>query len=241
MSLIHLVVRQCILILASFLFFPAHAIAELGNWKKPEPSHVMRGMKLQWVGEKMRHNGIPTSSVNFTAKSDKSKIESHYISWFSNRGSGKYVKNSIDGYTILGAKVDDTFYSVRYKQVGKNLTVGNLSSSLIEKNTVQTDYKSIKPIFVFNGSAELINRVESVDKDVYSDVSTYVFNLPRSYVSRWVVRVLRENGWAKQSASGYKTEKIMFQRNSEHAEVSLADDPAGDSGKTVANIIWVKG
>lgn len=222
-------------------FSSGFAFAELGDWEKPEPSHVMQGMSLQWVGENIRHNGIPMSTATFTLKAKKSKLEDYYINWFSNRGSEKYIKNTINGYTVLGAKIKNTFYSVRYKDAGHNLTVGSVSSSFMKNDVNRSDYKNVKPIFIFNGSAELINRVESIDDEVYSDVSTYIFNLPRSYVSRWMGRVLRENGWSKQSVSGNETEKTMFQRNDEHAEVSLANDPLGDSGKTVVNVIWVKG
>lgn len=230
----------CFLTLAFF----SHVSAQAVSWPDPDTIPSMSNMETMEIAKKMRHNGIPTNMRTFSIQRDSEPVVEHYKNWFSQRGTGRYVENMVDGFTVIGAEVDGTYHSVKFREIEPGKTVGSFSSSLIPKS--ERDHKremtAIQPIFVFNSSAKLLNRVESIDGRTYSDVSTYEFNLPRTYLSNWMTRTLKEEGWRHigthgniENSTGY-----MFQKNSEHAEISVSDHFSGDSGKSMVNIIWVK-
>lgn len=211
------------------------------DWDEPDVLKPMGDMTISWVGEKMRRNGSPMSTAEFKANISIDKFEEKYKKWFERKSKGEVLQFKHQGEKVMAAQVGKTFHSIQYRPAGRRKVIGSIVSSIpLPDSEVEPILDKLPPIFEFHGSAELVNKLESIDRGKYADVSTYSFSLPKAYVSRWMRRVLKEKGWAVVSYVNAEIKQLMVQRNSEHAQITIAEDTAKGSGASVVNVVWVK-
>jgi hypothetical protein len=215
------------------------------SWDEPKIIPSMSKMILQPIGEKMRYNGVPTRMRAYSVGVEMPKVKAFYQKWLEDSGADKVMHTkTADGYWVVGGKVGRNYHSIQLQGTSDGTlygTQGVLISSLLPNSIHRASISQFVPIFDSNHSSTLVNRIEYIDGDVYSAISSYSFSLPTDFVEQWMMRVLKGNGWRLLSVQGEVAKHLMFQRNSENAKVTIARGLKNSRDKSAVNVIWVKG
>ena len=105
------------LLVGCFLIFlqlqNAHA-EDLASLRMPE-FEIMRGMKTEWVADKMIYNGHPMTIQNFSANRSSEDVMRHFASRWKVKGHGELKPRRMGDQMTIGYEHNGYSYSVSHE------------------------------------------------------------------------------------------------------------------------------
>lgn len=225
------------LLVGCFLVFLQlqHAHAEdLASLRMPE-FEIMRGMKTEWVAEKIVYNGHPMTIQNFNANRSTDDVMRHFASKWKLKGHGELKPRRMGEQMTIGYEHNGYSYSVQSRDVP-----GGSEGSLVVTRNKEFKQGSVK--FPLHPDAHVISRIHSIDMGAQSETLT-VSSFKSAAVNRhWYSATLTRNGWTGQEtlpSSG--TQVVAYQKGKAQCQLTFIDKSPVQNHRSMVMIHWIKG
>ncbi|MBT4836444.1 MAG: hypothetical protein HON94_03765 [Methylococcales bacterium] len=195
------------------------------------------GANVQWIGQQMAMNGLPTSIQAFSVGRSLSWVMQYYRDIWKAKGFGSIIEGKNGEYTTLGYKKDENYFSVQAKEYE-----GGVEGTLVVSSVpggFESNKESKFPIM--NGS-QVVSKLEAMDNGVRSETLTITNTQSADGNARFYRSNLKRNGWI---ATGFNEpngfERLLsFQKDKQAAQITIKSNILALPGKTMILINWIK-
>jgi hypothetical protein len=194
--------------------------------------------KVEWVGDSMRVNGVPTRVMQFHSRANSGEIVEYYRAYWSGGYSTKPSITPMSGATVIGQRHGPFFMTVKVEDTDGGGSQGLISVAQIAGSKVERNPGEVPLI----PGAQVYSVVESDDPGKHCRTVVLLTPQPRSSVAHFYQASLSNAGWRQiqatespRSAGGSAGSFIVFARGGSEMQLSIVEISQGRGSTLVAN------
>ena len=228
--------RLSALVLLGALFAINSAVADEPWPEIPAPPKA----KLEWVGDNMRVNGVPTRIMQFQSKAARAEIIEYYRSYWT---GGYPIKPAIKPLsadaTVISQRHGPYFMTIKVQDAANGASKGLISVARIAGARVSLDPGDLPLI----PGAHVVSVVESDDPGKHSREVVIIASQPPSSVAQFYEASFTNEGWRQLHATDSPPSAqaparfVAFAKDQSEMQLSIAALPRGQGSTLVANLV----
>jgi len=227
--------RLALLLLLSSALFAACGARAAEPWPQiPSPPRA----RVQWVGDNMRVNGVPTRIQQFQSRAGRTEVVEYYREYWSGGYPTKPSIKPLGAATVISQKHGPYFMTVKVEDGPGGASQGLISVSRMAGSRVEFNPGSL-PLMP---GAKVVSVVESSDPGKTSREVVVLGSQPPQSVLQFYQGSYGDGGWRQvQSNEVARTARnpggafVVFARDATEMQLSITDGPEGKGCVLVAN------
>ena len=196
--------------------------------------------KVEWVGDSMRVNGVPTRVMQFHSAASRGEIVEYYRAYWSGGYATKPSITPMSGATVVGQRHGPFFMTVKVQDVEGDTSQGLISVAQIAGSKVERNPGEV-PLMP---GAQVYSVVESDDPGKHCRTVVLLTPQPPSSVAQFYQASFTNAGWRQVQATesprtdgGSPGSFIAFTRGGGELQLSIAETSRGRGSTLVANLV----
>ena len=196
--------------------------------------------EVQWVGDSMRVNGVPTRVMQFQSQASRAEIVEYYRAYWTGGYPTKPSVTPLGEATVVGQAHGPYFMTVKVQDAAHGASRGLIAVSRMLGSKVERNPGEL-PLMP---GAKVVSVVESNDPGKRSR-EVVVFNTQSTQsVVQFYQASFQNAGWhqvqnndAPRTGSGPAGTFLVFTREGREAQLSVVQAPNGQGSQLVANLV----
>jgi hypothetical protein len=200
----------------------------------PPKAHV------EWVGDSMRVNGVPTRVMQFQSQVGRNEIVDYYRAYWSGGYPNKPSITPLGAATVISQRHGPFFMTVKVEDADRGASQGLISVAQVAGSKVTRDPGEL-PIMP---GAQVFSVVESDDPGKHSRAVVILTPQPPTSVSQFYQASFSNAGWhqvqaneSPRTAGSSPGSFIVFARDASEMQLSIVETRGGRGSTLVANLV----
>jgi hypothetical protein len=228
--------RQNTVALFFALFAMGSAVAAEPWPEIPSPPKA----KVEWVGDSMRVNGVPTRVMQFHSRVSRGEIVEYYRAYWSGGYSTKPSITPMSGATVVGQRHGPYFMTVKVEDADGGASQGLISVAQVAGSKVERNPGEVPLI----PGAHVYSVVESDDPGKHCRTVVILTPQPQTSAMQFYQTSLTNAGWRQiqvtespRTAGGSPGSFVVFARDASEMQLSIVQANQGRGSTLVANLV----
>ncbi|HXA36698.1 MAG TPA: hypothetical protein VNW26_10220 [Steroidobacteraceae bacterium] len=196
--------------------------------------------RLEWVGDSMRVNGVPTRVMQFHSRANSGEVVEYFRAYWSGGYSTKPSITPMSGATVVSQRHGPFFMTAKVEDADGGGSQGLISIAQIAGSKVQRDPGEV-PLMP---GAQVYSVVESDDPGKHCRTVVLLTPQPQSSVTRFYQASLTNAGWRQvqatetpRTAGGSPGSFVAFARGGSEMQLSIVEMSRGRGSTLIANLV----
>lgn len=222
------------LILTLFALRSAWAAQPWPEIPSPPKAHV------EWVGDSMRVNGVPTRIMQFQSRVSRAEIADYYLAYWSGGYPTKPSITPLGTATVISQRHGPFFMTVKVEDAEQGTSKGLISVAQVAGSKITRDPGEL-PIMP---GAQVFSVVESDDPGKHSRAVVILTPQPPESVSQFYKASFSNAGWheaqineSPRTPGSSPGSFMVFARDASEMQLSIVETRGGRGSTLVANLV----